>query len=96
MAAELRGRRVAILATDMFEQVELADPKKALEEAGAEVEIVSIEPGQIQGFNHYDKADLWKVDSETQAATVSTRKWSLKTASSRAENPPIFRRSTRR
>ena len=68
MADELRGRRVAILATDMFEQVELADPKKALEEAGAEVEIVSIEPGQIQGFNHYDKADLWKVDRTVEEA----------------------------
>jgi len=46
----------------MFEQVELVEPRKALEEAGAKTEIVSISPGEIQGFNHYDKADKFKID----------------------------------
>ena len=48
--AELSRRRVAILATDMFEQVELVEPRKALDDAGAETEIVSLEKGEIQGF----------------------------------------------
>jgi len=59
---DLSGTRVAILATDMFEQVELVEPRKALEEAGATIELISIAPGEIQGFNHYDKADTFQVD----------------------------------
>jgi protease I len=60
--AELSGKRVAILATDMFEQVELVEPRKAVEQAGAEVELVSLETGEIQGFDHYDQADTFPVD----------------------------------
>ena len=60
--ADLNGKRIAILATDMFEQVELVRPRKALEDAGAETELVSLEEGEIQGFNHYDKADTFPVD----------------------------------
>jgi protease I len=60
--AELNGKRVAILATDMFEQVELVEPRKAVEEVGADVDLVSLETGEIQGFNHYDKADKFPVD----------------------------------
>jgi protease I len=60
--AELNGKRVAILATDMFEQVELVEPRKAVEEAGADVDLVSLETGEIQGFNHYDRADKFPVD----------------------------------
>src|SRR3954471_19476533 len=59
---DLSGTRVAILATDMFEQVELVEPRKALEDAGATIELISISPGEIQGFNHYDKADTFQVD----------------------------------
>jgi protease I len=59
---ELSGKRVAILATDMFEQVELVEPRKAVEEAGASVQLVSLETSEIRGFNHYDKADKFPVD----------------------------------
>jgi protease I len=59
---DLDGKRIAILATDMFEQVELVEPRKALEDAGAETELVSLDEGEIQGFNHYDKADSFPVD----------------------------------
>jgi protease I len=52
----------------MFEQVELTEPWKALEEAGAKPEIVSLEEGEIQGFNHYDKADTFKVDRTVEEA----------------------------
>jgi deglycase len=62
MADELKGKRVAIVATDMVEQVELVEPRKALDAAGAQTDLVSIEPGEIQGFNHYDKADKLPVD----------------------------------
>jgi deglycase len=61
---------VAILATDMFEQVELVEPRKALDDAGAETEIVSLESGEIQGFNHYDKADTFPVDKTVDEVTA--------------------------
>ena len=62
MAAKLEGRKIAILATDGVEQVELIEPRKALEEAGAQTELVSFEEGEIQGFDHLDPADKLKVD----------------------------------
>ncbi|MGO9135683.1 MAG: type 1 glutamine amidotransferase domain-containing protein [Methylovirgula sp.] len=51
MANELKGRRVAILVADGFEQIEMTEPKKALEAAGAEVTIVSPAQGKVQGFS---------------------------------------------
>jgi protease I len=62
MAQELPGRRVAILATNGFEQVELTEPQKALKSAGADAQIVAPKAGEIQGWNHHDKADKFKVD----------------------------------
>jgi protease I len=62
MANELKGKRVAIVATDMVEQVELTEPRKALEEAGAQTDLVSFETGEIQGFDHLDHADKLPVD----------------------------------
>ncbi|NYJ04905.1 type 1 glutamine amidotransferase domain-containing protein [Petropleomorpha daqingensis] len=62
MAGELDGKKVAVLATDGVEQVELDRPWQALEEAGAEPELVSFEPGTIQAFEHIDKGDTRKVD----------------------------------
>jgi protease I len=58
----LEGMRVAILATDMFEQVELTEPRKALQQAGADTVIVSPKDGEVQGAHHHDKADRFKVD----------------------------------
>ena len=68
MANELQGKRVAFLATDMVEQVELTEPWQAVEQAGAAPELVSLEEGEIQGFNHYDKADTFKVDKTVEEA----------------------------
>ena len=59
---KLQGKTVAIIAADMVEQVELVEPRKALEGAGAETHLISLKPGEIQGFNHFDKADKLKVD----------------------------------
>src|ERR1043165_5779341 len=58
----LKGKKVAILVADGFEQVELTEPKKALEEAGAITEIVSPAGNEVQGWNHDDKADSFPVD----------------------------------
>lgn len=58
----LRGKRVAMVATDGFEQLELTEPRRALEAAGAIVDVVSIHPGKIQGMNHMDLGDRIKVD----------------------------------
>jgi protease I len=63
MASEkLHGKKIAFLATDMVEQVELTEPWKAVEAEGATPELVSLEEGEIQGFDHYDKADTFRVD----------------------------------
>jgi protease I len=62
MAEELTGKKIAFLATDMVEQVELQAPWKTVERAGATRELVSLESGEIQGFDHYDKADKFEVD----------------------------------
>ncbi len=58
----LQGFRVAILATDDFEQVELTGPRRALEDAGAHVEIVAPKGGTIRGMKHDVKADTFPVD----------------------------------
>src|SRR5436305_15096411 len=58
----LQGKRVAFLATDGVEQVELTDPWEAVEQAGAEPVLVSLEDGEIQGFEHLDKGKTFEVD----------------------------------
>ncbi|MFZ0341308.1 MAG: type 1 glutamine amidotransferase domain-containing protein [Gaiellaceae bacterium] len=70
MAEVLRGKKVAILAADMFERVELEEPRKALEEAGAEVEVVSLEEGEIQGFDHFDPATAVQVDRTVEEVSA--------------------------
>jgi protease I len=58
MANELTGKRIAILVEDGFEQVELVEPKRAIEEAGGTTVIVSPKE-RVQGWNHDDKADVF-------------------------------------
>jgi protease I len=62
MEKRLDGKKVAILVADGFEQIELTEPKKALEEAGATTQIVSPARGEVQGWNHDEKADRFAVD----------------------------------
>jgi protease I len=71
MAADLTGRKVAVLATDGVDQVELTAPWNVLREARADVSLVSVKDGMIQGFIHDEKADTFKVDA--LAKTVSAR-----------------------
>src|ERR1700742_3131559 len=54
MSTELKGKKVAILATSGFEESELTGPKKNLEDAGATTEILSLKTGEIKGWNHTD------------------------------------------
>jgi protease I len=68
---KLEGKRVAIVAADMVERVELVEPRKALEEAGAETDLISIEPGEIRTFNHFDPADTMKVDRIAEEVQAS-------------------------
>ena len=62
MAQPLSGKTVAILATDGFEQSELEMPKSALENAGAEVDVIAPKSGEIQGLKHMEKGDAVRVD----------------------------------
>lgn len=71
MPGELQGRKVAVLATDGVEQVEMTEPWKALEKAGAEVHLVSLKAGSIQGFNHLDKGDTFEVKVTVDKANAA-------------------------
>lgn len=64
----LNGKRVAILVAEGFEQSEMVEPKKALEQAGAETYIVSPEKDEVQGWKHFDKADRFHVDVQIDDA----------------------------
>jgi protease I len=69
MANELQGKRIAFLmANEGVEQVELTEPRKAVEEAGAAVDVIAPEKEQIQAVNHLDKADTFDVDKTTSEA----------------------------
>jgi len=58
----LKGKKVAILATDGFEQVELTEPKKALEQQGAATEVLAPKSGEIRGWKFKEWGDSVKVD----------------------------------
>jgi protease I len=68
MAGELDGMKVAVLATDGVERVELERPWQTLEEAGAEPELVSLGSGTITAFNHLEQGDQKKVDAVVSTA----------------------------
>ena len=67
----LKGKKVAILATDGFEQVELTEPKKALESAGATTQIISPKSGEIKGWKFTEWGDKVKVDKTLDQANPS-------------------------
>src|ERR1700723_2457105 len=70
MSNSLKGKRIAILATDGFEQAELMEPRRALEADGAETRIVSPSAGRIKGWNEKDWGDSVAVDMTVDAARV--------------------------
>ena len=69
----LSGKRVAILVADGFEQVELTDPKRALDQAGAKTSIVSPAQGQVKGWNHTEWGDQFPVDERPARPDVARR-----------------------
>ncbi|ROU00689.1 type 1 glutamine amidotransferase [Marinobacter sp. R17] len=70
MSAPLNGKRVAFLATDGVEQIELTRPWQDLQGAGAALELISLEDGDIQGYHHLDKAHTFKVDKTAANANA--------------------------
>jgi protease I len=68
MGQQLSGIRVAILATDGFEQSELFDPRRSLHQAGANTEVVSLKSGEIKGWNHKDWGQTIAVDKTVDSA----------------------------
>jgi protease I len=68
MSDELKGKKIAFLAAEGVEQVELTEPWKAVEQAGGQPELLSVEDGQVQAFNHLDKADTFPVDKKVADA----------------------------
>lgn len=67
-AKQLQNMRVAILVADDFEQVEMTEPRKALDEAGAMTTLISPKPGQVTGMDHDVKSDAFKVDMTLEQA----------------------------
>lgn len=72
MAALLQGKKIAILVANGFEQEELTVPKKALEQAGAKVDIVSPEKGKVKGWKHTQWGDEFSVDVPLEQAQTET------------------------
>jgi protease I len=68
---KLDGKKIAFIATDGVEQVELTKPWEAVKEAGGQPELLSLENGQIQGFNHLDHGDKFDVDKTVADADPS-------------------------
>jgi protease I len=61
MSIDLSGKKVAILIADGFEQIEMVEPREALEKAGAQTEIISIKPNEVKGWNHTNWGDIFPV-----------------------------------
>jgi protease I len=70
MGSELQGRRIAILVTDGFEQVEMTKPREALQQAGAETHLIAPHHGQVQGWNHDEKGDKFTVDKTIDSVSA--------------------------
>jgi protease I len=66
----INGKRIAFLATDGVEQVELTEPWKAVKHAGGTPELISIKSGKIQGMNHDEMADTFKVDKQVESVSA--------------------------
>jgi protease I len=86
---KLDGKKVAFLFTDGVEQVELDKPAEAVREAGADVDYVSLEEGEIQAFNHLDHGDKIKVDKKV--ADVSADDYDALVLPGGVANPDFLR-----
>ena len=68
MTNQLHGKKIAFIATEGVEEAELTEPWKAVEEAGARPELISIEDGEVQAWQHFDKGGTFKVDKTIEEA----------------------------
>ena len=68
---ELKGKRVAIIVTDGFEQIEMTSPREALEKEGAKCALIAPKEGEVHGFKHHEKAEKFKVDLTLAKANAS-------------------------
>ncbi len=89
MANILNGRKVAVLATDGFEQAELVKPVEGLRAAGAKVDVVAPKAGRIQGYNHHEKGDSIAVDKTL--AEVEPAQYDLLVLPGGVMNPDALR-----
>jgi deglycase len=71
MANELEGKRVAVLFTEGVEQVELTEPLEAIRKAGADADLISLQTGEVQMFNHLDKGDTIEAERAVSDADAS-------------------------
>jgi protease I len=71
MAGELQGKKIAFIATEGVEQVELTEPWKAVEQAGAQPELISTDDSAFHAWKHFDKGDLFKPDRTLEEAQVA-------------------------
>jgi protease I len=67
---KLDGKRIAFLATDGVEQIELTEPLEAVKTEGAEVDLISLKKGEFQGFEHLDKGDTFTADKAAADANA--------------------------
>ena len=70
MNDQLEGKRVAILVTDGFEQIEMTSPREALEKAGAKCILISNKDDKVQGFKHDERADQFDVELSLNRANA--------------------------
>ena len=89
MANELNGKKVAFLFAEGVEQVELSEPLKAVRDAGAEATLVSLEKGEVQMFNHLDKADT--IQAEVAAGEASADDFDALVLPGGVANPDFLR-----
>jgi protease I len=93
MPSQLKGRKVAFLATDGVEQVELTAPWNVLKQAGAEVKLVSDKLGEIQAVNHEQRGERFPVDAEV--SSVSARDFDALVIPGGVSNPDKLRTNGR-
>jgi protease I len=94
MANELQGRRVAILATDGVEQVELEEPRRAVTDAGADTELLSLQPGEIQAVRQ-DINPTDRIAVERRVADASVDEYDALILPGGAVNPDKLRMDPR-
>jgi protease I len=92
MPHDITGRKVAFIACDGVEQVELTEPWKAVEQAGAKPELISAKPGEIQGVNGMDKADRFPVQRTFADATAD--EYDALVIPGGVKNPDLMRMDT--